>query len=147
MDKGYSCVQYAPCHPSACWSLYATGYVPLENPTVPIMQPESITVSWPAPDGEEFVDNYLVEYTATSRVGQIDGRKRRQADTLSRNITIPGTRRSTQVMGADLRPFSDYTFRVFADFGDGLVAQIVAPFTATSQQAGKLQQYYYRVSV
>ena len=111
------------------------------------MQPESITVSWPAPDGEEFVDNYLVEYTATSRVGQINGRKRRQADTLSRNITIPGTRRSTQVMGTDLRPFSDYTFRVFADFGDGLVAQIVAPFTTMSQQAGKLQQYNCRVSV
>ena len=104
------------------------------------MQPDSITVSWPAPDSEEFVESYVVEYTAISRAGQsnINGKKRRQAETLSRNITVPGTQRSTQVMGADLRPFSDYTFRVFADFGDGLVAQIVAPFTAVSAQAGEL---------
>jgi len=79
-----------------------------------------------------------VEYTAITRVGQSDGRKRRQAETVSRNITVPGTQRSTQVMGEDLQPFSDYTFRVFADFGNGLVAQIVAPFTTVSLQAGEL---------
>ena len=117
---------------------YTTGYSPVANPTVPTVQPDSITVSWPAPDGEDFVENYIVEYTAVSRVLQSNGRKKRQAETLSRNITVPGTQRSTQVTGADLRPFYDYTFRVFAEFGNGLVAQIVAPFTAVSHQAGEL---------
>ena len=110
----------------------------MANPTIPTVQPDSITVSWPAPDGEEVVENYIVEYTAVSRVLQSNGRKKRQAETLSRNITVPGTLRSSQVTGADLRPFYDYTFRVFADFGNGLVAQIVAPFTAVSHQAGEL---------
>jgi len=128
----------ASCHCTAWLSVYSTGYVPAANPVVPTVQPDSITVSWPAPNGEDFVRNYLVEYTAISRVGQSNGRKRRQAETVSRNITVPGTQRSTQVMGEDLRPFSDYTFQVFADFGNGLVAQIVAPFTTVSLQAGVL---------
>jgi len=108
------------------------------NPAVPTVRSDSITVSWPAPNGEEFVRNYLVEYTAISRAVQSNERKRRQAETVSGNITVPGTQRSTQVMGEDLQPFSDYTFRVFADFGNGLVAQIVASFTAMSLQAGEL---------
>ena len=108
----------------------------MANPAVPSVQPDNIAVSWPAPNGEEFVRNYIVEYTAISRAGQ--SRKRRQTETVSHNITVPGTQRSTQVMGKDLQPFSDYTFRVFADFGNGLVAQIVAPFSTVSLQAGEL---------
>ena len=128
----------ASCHCTTCLSVYSAGYVPAANPAVPIVQPDSITVTWPAPNGEDFVRNYLVEYTAISRTGQSNGRKRRQAETVSRNITVPGTQRSTQVKGKDLRPFSDYTFRVFANFGNGLVAQIVAPFSTVSLQAGEL---------
>ena len=104
----------------------------------PVVTQDSITISWPAPDSVEFVQSSTVLYTATSRAGQSSGRKKRQTDTFSGTIPVPGSQTSAQVTGSDLRPFYDYRFRVRADFGDGLVAEIVEPFNVPSAEAREL---------
>ena len=113
-------------------SLCPTGYIPLANPTVPITTSDSITISWPAPPGATFVENYILEYT----LGQIgERRKRRQADSF--NITIPATQTS-YTLRDNVQPFTRYTFQVFANFGDGVVSLTVAPFTVQTEEARTL---------
>ena len=101
---------------------------------VPTVESNSITISWPAPGGVELVVNSTVRYTATNRAGQSSGRKKRQANTISGRIPVPGSATSATVMGDDLQPFYDYVFQVFSNFGNGLVVQVVDDFTATSAQ-------------
>ena len=112
-------------------SLCPTGYVPLTNPTVPITTSDSITVSWPTPPGAVVLENYILEYT----IGQISGRRKRQ--TGSFNITIPASQTS-YTLRDNVRPFTRYTFQVFANFGDGLVVLIVAPFSTQTGEARTL---------
>ena len=68
-------------------------------------------------------------YTSVSRVDQ---------QTTSSNITIPSNQTSYNFTSPFLLPYSDYDFELFADFGDGEVPQIVAPFAAMSQETGML---------
>ena len=114
---------------------------------VPVVTQDSITISWPAPDSVEFVQSSTVLYTATSRAGQSSGRKKRQTDTFSGTIPVPGSQTSAQVTGSDLRPFYDYRFRVRANFGNGLVAEIVEPFNVPSAEARELLNSLYFGSV
>ena len=116
----------------------STGYVPLTNPTVPITTSDSITVSWPAPDGAAFVENYILEYTR----GQIGGRRRRQAESF--NITIPASQTS-YTLRDNIQPFTRYTFRVFTNFGNGVVSLTVAPFTTQTEEACTLLQVHSSV--
>ena len=71
--------------------------------------------------------NYILMYTSVSRVDQRETRE---------NVTISRTQTSYNFTFPHFKPYSDYTFAVFADFGDGEVAQIVSPFTTVSQEAG-----------
>ena len=124
------------CYIVSSLSLCSTVvYDPPPNPMVPTVESNSITISWPAPGGVELVVNSTVRYTATNRAGQSSGRKRRQANTISGRIPVPGSATSATVMGDDLQPFYDYVFQVFSNFGNGLVVQVVDDFTATSAQA------------
>ena len=67
-------------------SVCATGYVPvIINLAVPVIRQDSITVSWPAPDGSQFLQNYILEVT----LEQISRRKKRQADSFNRTVTAP----------------------------------------------------------
>jgi len=68
---------------------------------VPVLEQNSITISWPAPDGGEFVENSTVFYTATDLAAQSSGRKKRQTDTFSGTIDVPGSQTSAQVTGSD----------------------------------------------
>ena len=124
-----ACVIYNMCIIST--SLCPTGYVPLTNPTVPITTSDSITVSWPAPLGAVFLENYIFEYT----IGQISGRRKRQ--TGSFNITILASQTS-YTLRDNIQPFTRYTFRVFANFGDEVVSLTVAPFTVQTEEARTL---------
>jgi len=108
-----------------------------------VVTQDSITISWPAPGGVEFVQNSTVLYTATSRAGQSSGRKKRQTDTFSGTIPVPGSQTSAQVTGNDLRAFYDYVFRVLSNFGSGLVAEIVEPFNVPSAEARELPKSLY----
>ena len=109
-----------------------TGYVPLTNTTVPITMLETITVSWPAPPGALFLENYILEYS----LGQISERRKRQ--TGSFNITIP-TSQTSYTLRDNIQPFTRYIFRVFANFGNGLVVLIVDPFSVQTEEARTLQ--------
>ena len=110
----------------------STGYVPATNPTVPITMSDSITVSWPAPDGATFVENYILEYT----LGQIGGsRRRRQAESF--NVTVPASQTS-YTLRDNIRPYTRYTFRVFSNFGNGVVSLTVDPFTTQTEEARTL---------
>ena len=91
------------------------------------VQRNFIIVSWPPPGGEDFVVNYILMYTSVSKVDQ---------QTASGNITIPSNQTSYNFTSPFLLPYSDYSFALFADFGDGEVPQIVAPFAAVSQETG-----------
>ena len=91
------------------------------------VQRNFIIVSWPPPGGEDFVVNYILMYTSVSREDQ---------QTASGNITIPSNQTSYNFTSPFLLPYSDYSFALFADFGDGEVPQIVAPFAAVSQETG-----------
>jgi len=84
-----------------------------------------------------------VFYTAINRAGQTIGRKKRQTDTFSGTILVPGSQTSAQVTESDLRPFYDYEFRVRANFGNGLVAEIVDPFRVASAEARELLKSLY----
>ena len=93
----------------------------------PVVQPTVIEIAWPPPNGSEFVMNYVLEYVSVSRVDQ-------QMTTL--NLTISNNQTSFSLTPPNLQPHSEYTFQVFANFGNGVVTQIVAPFTVLSQEAG-----------
>ena len=112
-------------------SISPTDYIPLTNPTVPITTSYSITISWPAPPGATFMENYILEYT----LGQISGRRKRQ--TGSFNISIPASQTS-YTLRDNIQPFTRYTFQVFANFGDGVVSLTVAPFTVQTEEARTL---------
>ena len=103
----------------------------------------SITISWPAPDGGEFVENSTVSYTATDLAAQSSGRKKRQANTFSGTIPVSGSQTSTQVTGANFEPYHEYEFRVRANFGNGLEAEIVGPFRVTSSENRELLDSLY----
>ena len=83
---------------------------------------------WPPPGGEEFVMNYVLVYTSVSRVDQ---------QTTSGNITISSNQTFYNLTHPTLQPYSDYTFVVFGELEVGKLTQIVAPFTAISQEAGR----------
>jgi len=114
---------------------------------VPVLEQNSITISWPAPDGGEFVENSTVFYTATDLAAQSSGRKKRQANTFSGTIPVPGSQTSTQVTGANFEPYHEYEFRVRASFGNGLEAEIVGPFRVTSAENRELLDSLYVGSV
>ena len=59
------------------------------------------------------------------------------------NITISRTRTSYNFTFPLLKPYSNYTFVVFANFGDGEVAQVVSPLIAASQEAGRFKGNAY----
>ena len=112
-----------------CTSICPTGYVPLTNPAVPITTSDSITVSWPSSPGAVFLENYILEYS----LGQIGGRRRRrQADSF--NVTVPASQTS-YTLRDNIRPYTRYTFRVFTNFGNGVVSLTVAPFTTQTAEA------------
>ena len=97
-------------------------------PTVPpIVQQHFIVVTWPPPGGEEFVTNYILAYTSVSRADQ---------QIIRGNITISSTQTSYNFTSPLLQPYSNYTFVVFANFGDREMTQVVSPLTAVSQEAG-----------
>ena len=101
---------------------------------LPNIQQTVIEITWPPPNGSEFVMNYILEYTSVSRVDQ---------QMMTRSVTISNNQTSFNLTPPTLQPNSDYTFQVFANFGNGVVTQIVAPFTAVSQEAGTLELYWY----
>ena len=105
-----------------------TGYVPLPTEIPPVTTSDSITVSWPAPPGAAFLENYIVNY----HLGQISGRRKRQ--TGSSNITVPASQTSYTIRG-NIQPFENYTLQVFANFGNGLVSSILDPFTIQTEEA------------
>ena len=109
--------------------LTPTDFTPPNNITVPpIVQQHFIIVTWPPPGGEEFVTNYILVYTSVSRV---DRQK------TGGNVTISSTQTSYNFTSPLLQPYSNYTFEVFANFGDGEMTQVVSPLTAVSQEAGQ----------
>ena len=112
-------------------SVCPTGYVPVMNPAVPITTSDSITVSWPAPSASQLVENYILEYT----LGQITARRKRQAESFNVTVTAPTT---SYTLRNNIRPFTRYTFRVFSDFGNGLVSLTVDTFTAETEEARTL---------
>ena len=117
-------------------SVCPTGYVPVTNPTVPITTSDNITVSWPSSPGATFVENYILEYT----LGQIGGRRRRrQAESF--NVTVPGSQTS-YTLRDNVQPFTRYTFRVFTNFGNGVVSLTVASFTTQTEEARTLLQVH-----
>ena len=106
-----------------------TGSQSSTNITVPpIVQRNAIVVMWPPPGGEEFVMNYVLVYTSVSRVDQ---------QTTSGNITISSNQTFYNFTPPTLQPYSEYTFVVFGELEVGKLTQIVAPFTAVSQEAGR----------
>ena len=72
---------------------------------------------------------YILMYTSVSRVDQQETRA---------NVTISRTQTSYNFTSPRLKPYSNYTFEVFADFGNGEMTQILSPFTAVSQEAGNV---------
>ena len=100
----------------------------------PIVQHHFIVVIWHPPCGEEFVMNYILVYTSVSRVDQ---------QITGSNITISRTQTFYNFTFPLLKPYSNYTFVVFANFGDGEVAQVVSPFRAASQEAGRFKENAY----
>ena len=93
----------------------------------PIIHQHFVIVTWPPPGGEEFVVNYILAYTSVNRADQQITRG---------NITISSTQTSYNFTSPLLRPYSNYTFVVFANFGGGEMTQVVSPLKAVSQEAG-----------
>ena len=108
--------------------LTPTDFTPPNNVGVPpVVQQHFIIVTWPPPTGEEFVTNYILMYTSVNMADQQITRG---------NITISSTQISYNFTSPLLQPYSNYTFVVFADFGDGEMTQVVSPLRAVSQEAG-----------
>ena len=105
-----------------------TGYVPPPTVILPMTTSNSITVSWMAPPGAEFLEHYIVQY----RLGQISGRRKRQMG--PSNITVPASETSYTITD-NIQPFENYILQVFANFGNGLVSSIVDPFTVRTGEA------------
>ena len=103
----------------------------MTNTMVPMVSPDSITVSWPAPDGSQFVEEYILEVT----LEQISRRKKRQAVSFNRTITAPLT---SYTLEDNIEPYTRYTFRVFSNFGNGVVSLTVDPFTVQTEEARTL---------
>ena len=78
--------------------------------------------------------NYVLDYTSVSRVDQ---------QITEGSITISHTQTSYNFTSPLLKPYSDYTFEVFANFGDGEMAQVVSPLIAASQEAGRFKANAY----
>ena len=109
-----------------------TGFPSVINPVMPTVRPGSITVSWPAPDGSQFVEEYILEVTSE----QISSRRRkRQANPFNVTVTAPQT---SYTLENNVRPYTRYTFRVFSNFGNGVVSLTVDPFTAETGEARTL---------
>ena len=105
-----------------------TGYVPPPTVIPPMTTSDSITVSWPAPPGAAFLENYVVNY----RLGQISRRRKRQ--TGPSNITVPASQTSYTIRD-NIQPFENYTLQVFATFGNGVVSSVLDPFTIRTGEA------------
>ena len=103
----------------------------MTNTMMPMVSQDSITVSWPAPDGSQFVEEYILEVT----LEQISRRKKRQAVSFNRTITAPST---SYTLRDNIQPYTRYTFRVFSNFGNGVVSLTVDPFTARTGEARTL---------
>ena len=112
-------------------SVCPTAYPPVMNPAVPMVSEGSITVSWPAPSASQLVEKYILEYTFE----QISARRKRQADSFNVTVIAPTT---SYTLTDNIRPFTRYTFRVFSDFGNGLVSLTVDTFTAQTREARTL---------
>ena len=112
-------------------SVCPTGYLPVANTMVPMVSPDSITVSWPAPDSSQFVKEYILEVT----LQQLSRRKKRQAVSFNRTITAPET---SYTLRDNIEPYTRYSFRVFSNFGNGVVSLTVDPFTAQTGEARTL---------
>ena len=115
--------------------LTPTDSIPPNNIAVlPIVQQHFIVVIWHPPCGVEFVMNYILMYTSVSRVDQ---------QITEGNITLSRTQTSYNFTFPLLKPYSNYTFVVFADFGDGEVTQVVSPLIVASQEAGRFKGNTY----
>ena len=109
--------------------LTPTDFTPPNNTAVPpIVQQHFIIVTWPPPVGEELVMNYILVYTSVSRVDQ---------QKTGGNVTISSTQTLYNFTSPLLQPYSNYTFEVFANFGDGEMTQVLSPLAAVSQEAGQ----------
>ena len=73
--------------------------------------------------------NYILVYNSVSRVDQ---------QTTRGNITISSNQTSYNFTFPFLQSHSNYSFSVFADFGNGRITEIGAPIRAISQEAGIL---------
>ena len=91
----------------------------------------SITISWMAPPGAEFLVNYIVQFSTAS------SRRRRQT---SNRVHVDPSQTSYTLTESenDIQPFENYTLQVLADFGNDLVTSIVDPFTVLTGEAGML---------
>ena len=98
------------------------------------VQQNFIIVSWPPAGSAEFIMNYILVYNSVSRVDQ---------QTTRGNITISSNQTDYNFTFPFLQPHSNYSFLVFADFGNGRMTQIGAPFTTVSQEAGMLKAELY----
>ena len=78
--------------------------------------------------------NYGLVYTSVSRSDQ---------QITEGSITISRTQTSYNFTSPLLKPYSNYTFVVFTNFGDGGVAQVVSPLIAVSQEAGRFKGNAY----
>ena len=111
-------------------SVCPTAYPPVTNPTMPTVSENNIMVSWPAPSASQLVEEYILEITFR----QISARRKRQADSFNVTVTAPTTSYTLD----NIEPFTRYTFRVFSDFGNGLVSLTVDTFTAQTREARTL---------
>ena len=97
---------------------------------MPTVSENNIMVSWPAPSASQLVEEYILEIT----FGQISARRKRQAGSFNVTVTAPTTSYTLD----NIEPFTSYTFRVFSDFGNGLVSLTVDTFTAQTREARTL---------
>ena len=107
-----------------------TGFVSTTD-APPATTATSITISWMAPPGAEFLVNYIVQFSTAS------SRRRRQT---SNRVRVNPSQTSYTLTESenDIQPFENYTLQVLADFGNDLVTSIVDPFTVLTAEAGML---------
>ena len=107
-----------------------TGFVST-TAAPPTTTATSITISWMAPPGAEFLVNYIVQFSTAS------SRRRRQT---SNRVRVDPSQTSYTLTESenDIQPFENYTLQVLADFGNDLVTSIVDPFTVLTGEAGML---------
>lgn len=112
--------------------LLYTGFVSTTD-APPVTTATSITISWMAPPGAEFLVNYIVQF---STLGP-SSRRRRQT---SNRVRVDPSQTSYTLTESEngIQPFENYTLQVLADFGNDLVTSIVDPFTVLTGEAGML---------